>query len=113
MYGTVFCMATAQRRRDPPPRPRAERREQLLDAALRLIDAEGFASASVEGVAREAGLAQTVVYDTLGTRGGLLAPLRARGRRRARASLGAAMPEPPLADDPQRILTESLGLLLA
>src|SRR3954453_15995492 len=98
-------MGTAQRRGYSPRRRRAERREQLLDAALRLIDAEGFASASVEGVAREAGLAKTVVYDTFGNREELLTALLARERERALASLATAMPEPPLADDPQRILT--------
>jgi AcrR family transcriptional regulator len=114
MYGIVFCMTTTvPRRRYSPRRPRAERREQLLDAALRLIDAKGFGSASIEGIAREAGLAKTVVYDTFGNREKLLRALLARERERALASLAAAMPEPPLADDPRRILTESLGVLLA
>jgi AcrR family transcriptional regulator len=112
MYGTVFCVTKVARRRYSPRRPREERRAQLLDAALRLIDREGFGSASVEGVAREADLAKTVVYDTFGSREELLRALLAREQERALDSLAAAMPEPPLAEDPRRILTESLVTLL-
>ena len=106
-------MATAQRRRYSPRRPRAERREQLLDAALGLIDAKGFGSASIEGIAREAGLAKTVVYDTFGNREELLKALLSREQERALATLAATMPEPPLPDDPREVLTAGLTTLLA
>src|SRR3954447_22798413 len=112
MYGTVFCMATAQRRRYSPRRPRAERREELLDAALALIDSAGFGSASIEGVAREAGLAKTVVYDTFGKREERLRALLMGEQERALSTLAAAMPEPPLPDDPRQVLMESLVTLL-
>ena len=105
-------MASVTRRRYSPRRPRAERREQLLDAALALLDSGGFAAVTVEGVAREADLAKTVVYDTFGNREGLLRALLAREQERALSSLAAAMPEPPLPDDPRLVLKEALATLL-
>jgi AcrR family transcriptional regulator len=105
-------MTTSVRRRYSPRRPRAERREQLLDAALRVLDSDGFGGLTVEGVAREAGLAKTVVYDTLGTREELLRALLVREQERALSALAAAMPEPPLPDDPRQVLTEALATLL-
>src|SRR5919108_3333179 len=113
MYGTVFCMAAVAKRRYSPRRPRAERREQLLEAALRTVDRDGFAALTVEGVAREADLAKTVVYDTFGGREELLRALLAREQERALSSLTAAMPQPPLTDDPREVLAKSLATLLA
>src|ERR687891_58260 len=105
-------MAAVARRRYSPRRPREERREQLLDAALRVLDADGFGALTVEGVAREADLAKTVVYDTFGNREELLRALLAREQERALSALAAAMPTAPLADDPRQILGEALTTLL-
>ena len=106
-------MATATRtRKYSPRRPREERRAQLLDAALRLIDEHGFGRLTIEGVAREAGLAKTVVYDSFGSREELLRALLAREQERALSALAAAMPAAPLADDPRQVLTEALTELL-
>jgi AcrR family transcriptional regulator len=105
-------VANVAQRKYSPRRPREERREQLLDCALRLLDAGGFGGLTVEGVAREADLAKTVVYDTFGGREELLKALLAREQERALSALAAALPEPPLADDPQQVLAESLGKLL-
>jgi AcrR family transcriptional regulator len=105
-------VAHVAQRKYSPRRPREERREQLLDAALRVLDTGGFGGLTIEGVAREADLAKTVVYDTLGAREELLKALLAREQERALATLAAALPEPPLADDPQQVLTESLATLL-
>ena len=105
-------MASVKTRRYSPRRPREERREQLLDAALRVLDADGFGALTIEGIAREAGLAKTVVYDSFGGRDELLLALLAREQERALALLAAAMPRPPLADDPRRILEASLTTLL-
>ena len=99
-------------RRYSPRRPREERREQLLDAALRVIDTRGFGGLTIEGVAREADLAKTVVYDTFGSREKLLSTLLAREQERALSALAAAMPTPPLPDDPRQVLTEALTVLL-
>src|SRR2546425_7430523 len=105
-------MAQMAQRRYSPRRPREERREQLLDAALRVLDADSFGGLTVEGVAREVDLAKTVVYDTFGSREELLKALLAREQERALTALAAAMPKPPFADDPQQVLTEALTVLL-
>lgn len=42
--------------------PAAERRVQLLDAALRVFAAEGFQTATMESVATEAGITKPVLY---------------------------------------------------
>lgn len=105
-------MPRAATRKYSPRRPREERREQLLDAALRMIDAQGFGGLTMEGVAREADLAKTVVYDTFGSREKLLSTLLAREQQRALSALAAAMPTPPLPDDPRQVLTEALTVLL-
>src|SRR3954469_16486385 len=105
-------MATASPRKYSPRRPRKERREQLLDAALRVLDVGGFGGLTVEGVAREAGLAKSVVYDSFGGREELLKALLAREQERALSVLAAALPKAPLADDPRQVLTESLTILI-
>src|SRR2546423_13662305 len=105
-------MAQVAQRKSSPRRPREERREQLLDAALRVLDRDGFGALTVEGVARHVDLAKTVVYDTFGSREELLKALLAREQERALSTLAAALPKPPPADEPQRVLTESLTVLL-
>jgi len=105
-------MAQVAPRRYSPRRPREERREQLLDAALRVIDADGFGALTVEGVARRADLAKTVVYDTFGSREALLEALLMREQERALSTLAAALPRLPLAGQPQQVLTEALTVLL-
>src|SRR5436190_2175824 len=55
----------------------AERREQLLDATKSIVDERGFHAASIEAVAREAGITRPVVY---GHFGDLVRPGLAPGR---------------------------------
>ena len=105
-------MAGVKTRRYSPRRPREERREELLDAALRVLDADGFGGLTMEGVARQADLAKTVVYDTFGGRDELLRSLLAREHERALSALAAAMPRPPFGDDPRQILAEAFTTLL-
>jgi AcrR family transcriptional regulator len=105
--------ATSGRRRGYAPRlPRAERREQLLDAALRLIAGRGFGGVSMEAVAREAEIAKTVVYDAFGNREGLLRALLEREQRRVLEAIADAMPTPPLTGDPAEILARSIQAVL-
>ena len=63
------------------------RREQVLDAALRLICEHGYAAANMEAIAREVGVAKTVVYEAYGTRERLLRSLLEREEARLLASL--------------------------
>lgn len=81
------------------PRPRKPRmpievrREEVLDAALRLIVREGYAATTMEAVAREAELAKPRVYSAFPGRGRLLLALFEREEARAVAALAEAMPE--------------------
>lgn len=51
------------RRRYAPRLPPAQRREQLIDAALDVILEHGYGGVSIEAVARRAGVTRPVVYD--------------------------------------------------
>jgi AcrR family transcriptional regulator len=82
--------ATANRRQ--PRMPIEVRREQVLDAALRLITDQGYGATSMEAIAREAGLAKPVVYNAYPGRGPLLQALLEREEKRAFAALADAMP---------------------
>jgi len=55
--------ATVRKRRAYAPRvPVEERRQQLLDAALRIIARDGYAGVTIEAIALEAGVTKPVVY---------------------------------------------------
>ncbi len=94
-------------RKYSPRRSRAERREQLLDAALVIVDSQGFGAFSIEAVAREAALAKTVVYASFDNPHELLRALVDRELDRAVEDLAAAIPRPPY-DDPATVLQEAL-----
>lgn len=106
-----MVMATVPTRRYSPRRSRDERREQLLDAALRLVDAGGFDAFSIEAVAREAKLTKSVVYATFGTREDLLRALVDREIDRALLDIAAAIPRPPYSD-PDAMLRAGLTRIL-
>jgi AcrR family transcriptional regulator len=84
--------ATPGRRRQPRM-PIEVRREQVLDAALRLITEHGYAAASMEAIAREATLAKPRVYAAYPERGLLLKALLEREQQRMIATLAEAMPQ--------------------
>ena len=92
--------------------PPAERREQLLDAALKVIDEHGYGGVSMEAIAREAGVTKPVVYDLFGNRGELLMALLEREEARALAQLAEAMPEEP-GDDPDELVVAGFRSLLS
>jgi AcrR family transcriptional regulator len=92
--------APAPRRR-APRLPIEVRREQVLDAALRIICARGYGAANMEAIARETGVAKTVVYEAYGGRGRLLRALLEREERRILATLAAV---PPPQGDPREVL---------
>ncbi len=70
-----------------PRMPIEVRREQVLDAALRIICERGYAAANMEAIARETGVAKTVVYEAYGTRERLLRSLLEREEARLLAAL--------------------------
>lgn len=55
--------------------PRAERRRQLLDAALAIVREEGADRLTLGHLAKRAGVSKPVAYDHFGTRSGLLIAL--------------------------------------
>src|SRR5919204_5566144 len=65
-------------------------RETLLDATLRLIEAEGIGAVSLRRVAREAGVSPGAPYHHFADRADLLAALSARGYELLAAQLAAA-----------------------
>ena len=95
-----------------PRRSREERREQVLDAALRVLDEHGFVGLSIEAVAREADLAKTVVYGAAGNQEELLDALVAREQQRAARDVAAALPAPPF-DSPEDLLGDGVTKLLS
>lgn len=71
-------MATGTRRMAPEAR-----REQLLDVLADVVLGDGYAAVSIDRVARDAGIARTVVYAQFGNLQGLLEALVDRTQRRA------------------------------
>jgi AcrR family transcriptional regulator len=89
-----------------PRLPIEIRREQVLDAALRLIAERGYGAATMEAIAREAQIAKPVVYAAYAGRGELLRALLEREQARALAQLAGAMPPRPVGTDPDTELVE-------
>jgi AcrR family transcriptional regulator len=99
-------MSTRTRKRAYAPRlPPAERREQLLDAALVVIADRGYGGVSMEAIAREAGVTKPVVYDLFGNLGALLRALLEREESRALVQLAEVMPAEPSIDPDELIVT--------
>lgn len=82
----------APQRRYAPRLPPQERREQLLDAALELIAADGYGAVSMEAVARACGVTKPVVYELFANAGELAQALLRREEQRALADLAGAVP---------------------
>ncbi|HEX2128364.1 MAG TPA: helix-turn-helix domain-containing protein [Solirubrobacterales bacterium] len=112
MQAASTTKRTPRRRRYSRRLPRAERREQLLDAALELIAKRGFTGVSMEAVAREADIAKTVVYDAFGNQEGLLRALLDREQHRVLMAIADAIPTVPLEGDPAEILAGAIRKVL-
>jgi AcrR family transcriptional regulator len=100
------------RRRYAPRLPPEQRREQLVDAALSVILAEGYAGVSVEAVARAAGVTRPVVYDHFPNLTKLLHALVEREERYSLAELDAVVPSDPGDRDPAELLASSVRRFL-
>src|SRR5437868_5522469 len=60
--------------------PRAEREEQMLDAAEREFDRHGFHQASMERIAEAAGITKALIYQYFGSKEGVYTACVERGR---------------------------------
>lgn len=78
--------------------PVEERREHLLDAALRVLARDGYDQVSIEAIANEAGVTRPVVYAAYNGLEPLLHSLLDRTERRALASAMRLMPEGDVED---------------
>ncbi|APE38202.1 hypothetical protein BOX37_10130 [Nocardia mangyaensis] len=88
-------MSTGGRRRrraNAPRLPPAQRRTQLLDAALGVVARDGLARLTMQAVAQEAGVAKPVLYAMFPTAPELVAALLHREHAAGMAQVLAAMP---------------------
>ncbi|HWJ10666.1 MAG TPA: helix-turn-helix domain-containing protein [Nocardioides sp.] len=94
---------TRKRRPYAARMPIEERRTQLLDAALRVIDREGYDGVSIDAVAKEAGVTRPVVYGAFDGLGPLLTTLLDRQQQRAITQLFSALPTDTVTDAVQAV----------
>lgn len=105
---------TARRRRPYAARvPLEERREQILDAAIRIIVESGYQRLSIDAIAREAGVTRPVVYGVFDGIGPLAAALLDRQQARALEQLHQALPERPDLSDPDQFAADTVRRLVA
>ena len=100
------------KRRYAPRLPVEQRREHLLDAALRVIARDGYESVSIEAIAQEAGVTRPVVYSAYDGLEPLLHALLDRTQRRALASALRLMPQPGGDQDVAEWALEAYAALL-
>jgi AcrR family transcriptional regulator len=82
----------------------AERRQQLIDAALEGILEQGYSGVSIEAIARRAGVTRPLVYDHFTNLGRVLHALVEREERISLQQLEQVGPEDPGARDPAELL---------
>ncbi|MFE5976012.1 TetR/AcrR family transcriptional regulator [Streptomyces sp. NPDC056460] len=101
--------ATPRKRRPYAPRvPLAERREQLLDAALAVIVSDGYAGVSIDAIAKRADVARSVVYGVFENLGDLLGALLDREQARVFRQLLETIPEGVDPREPAAFAAESV-----
>jgi AcrR family transcriptional regulator len=101
----------ASKKQYAPRLPPAQRRQQLLDSALAVIGADGYAGVSMEAIARTAGVTKPVVYDTFGDLGTLLRGLLERQEALALSQVNEALPD-QAAMDPDEFVVAGLTAFL-
>jgi len=101
-----------QRRRYAPRMAPAKRREQLLDAAVRVIVEHGYEGVSIEAVARMAGVTRPVIYDHFANLGALLTALIEREEDYALAQLEQIVPAAPAEGEPAVLLAAGVRRFL-
>ncbi|MEV0336390.1 TetR/AcrR family transcriptional regulator [Nocardia sp. NPDC050717] len=104
--------AGRSRGRNTPRLPPAQRREQLLDAALRVVARDGLARLTMQAVAREAGVAKPVLYAVFPAAPELVAALLRREHAAGMAQVFAAMPADLRDTDPDAEFVAALMAFL-
>ena len=88
---TVSILIAMSRRERARRQPRAQTREELLDAAARVFARRGFHGASVEAVSEEAGFSTGAVYSNFASKEELFLSLYEERIQRRRRELRAAV----------------------
>ncbi|HZO76826.1 MAG TPA: TetR/AcrR family transcriptional regulator [Solirubrobacteraceae bacterium] len=104
--------APGERRRYAPRMAPAERREQLVDAALEVILEQGYGGVSIEAIARRAGVTRPVVYDHFPNLGTLLHTLVKREERISLEQLEQIVPADLGDRDPIEVLADGVRRFL-
>lgn len=89
-----------------------ERREQLLDVTAVIVAEGGFAAATIQAVARAAGISRPIVYEHFGDLTGVLESLVERELSRARAQVAESALTNLDAGDPIDLMVASLRTYL-
>jgi AcrR family transcriptional regulator len=100
------------RRRYAPRMAPAERREQLIDAALEVILEQGYGGVSIEAIARRAGVTRPVVYDHFPNLGRLLHAVVEREERISLQQLEQVVPDDPGGRDPAELVATGVRRFL-
>jgi AcrR family transcriptional regulator len=88
------------------------RREQLIDAALRVIVEQGYEGISIEAIARTAGVTRPVIYDHFPNLAKLLQALIEREESYALEQLARVVPESPGDGDPAELFATGVRRFL-
>ncbi|WP_431965506.1 TetR/AcrR family transcriptional regulator [Nocardia sp. bgisy134] len=91
----------------------ADRREQLLDTALRILAVSGFADVTIAAVAERGGVTRPVVYDLYANRDDLLRDLIARETARMVAATSNVAELAAAPTDPKAALLAGLARFLS
>ncbi|MDF3140345.1 MULTISPECIES: TetR/AcrR family transcriptional regulator [unclassified Streptomyces] len=103
-----------RKRRPYAPRvPIAERREQLLDAALAVIVSDGYERVSIDAIAKKADVARSVVYGAFENLDALLTALLDRQQARAFGRLLQTIPSAADLRDPAAFASEAVRRMSA
>jgi AcrR family transcriptional regulator len=84
----------------------------ILDAALEVFSANGYAGTTMQSVADAAGVTKPVVYDSFANRDELLLALLAREEQHLVVSIVAALPANPAVGTPEDHVLEGLTAFL-
>jgi AcrR family transcriptional regulator len=89
-----------------------ERREQLLDATKAVVGKQGFHGASIDAVAKRAGVSRPIVYGHFGDLGGLLEAMLKRESENALRQLADVLPTQLESENPREALLSALRAYL-